>query len=247
MRGRTGFVLESRTAHVEAEVERLCRELGPGALLPGERELAERCSVSRSTVRLALAELTTRRVVERRHGAGTYARRTAPAQPLDALSFHDDMTRRGLRPTSRLLWCDEIAADDDLAEHLAIPVGDPVRRFARLRLADGEPMARELLHVPTRIVPDIAGSDLDGEASWYALLESRYGRRVVDGTQTVEPVLVEGEDAALLGVPSGRPGWRFRRTSRDDRGTPVERVDALVRGDRYLIEVAISRPRRHAR
>jgi GntR family transcriptional regulator len=240
-------VLVSRTAHVEAEVERLCRELGPGALLPGERDLAERCGVSRSTVRLALAELTTRRVVERRHGAGTYARRTAPAQPLDALSFHDDMARRGLRPSSRLLWCDEVAADDDLAEHLDIRLGDPVRRFARLRLANGEPMARELLHVPTRIVPGIDGSDLDGESSWYALLENRYGRRVVDGTQSVEPVLVEGEDAALLGIPSGRPGWRFRRTSRDERGTAVERVEALVRGDRYLIELEISRPRRHPR
>ncbi len=240
-------MLVSRTAHVEAEVERLCRELGPGALLPGERDLAERCGVSRSTVRLALAELTTRRVVERRHGAGTYARRTAPAQPLDALSFHDDMARRGLSPSSRLLWCDEVAADDDLAEHLDIRLGDPVRRFARLRLADGEPMARELLHVPTRIVPGIEGSDLDGESSWYALLENRYGRRVVDGTQSVEPVLVEGEDAALLGIPSGRPGWRFRRTSRDERGTAVERVEALVRGDRYLIELEISRPRRHPR
>ncbi|NMO90554.1 GntR family transcriptional regulator [Actinomycetospora sp. TBRC 11914] len=236
-------MLTSRTAHVEAEVERLCRELGPGALLPGERELAERFGVSRSTVRLALAELTTRRVVERRHGAGTYARRTAPAQPLDALSFHDDMTRRGLRPSSRLLWSDEIAADADLAAHLEVPVDDPVRRFARLRLADGQPMARELLHVPTRIVPGIRGADLDGEASWYALLESRYGRRVADGVQTVEPVLVEGEDAALLGISSGRAGWRFRRTSRDDRGTVVERVDALVRADRYLVEVGITRPR----
>jgi GntR family transcriptional regulator len=70
---------------------------------------------------------------------------------------------------------------------------------------------------------------------------------VADGVQTVEPVLVEGEDAALLGVPAGRAGWRFRRTSRDDRGTVVERVDALVRGDRYLVEVGITRPRRPLR
>ncbi len=240
-------MLESRTAHVEATVERLCRELGPGSLLPGERDLAARCGVSRSTVRLALAELTSRRVVERRHGAGTYARRTAPAQPLDALSFHDDMARRGLRPSSEMLWCDEVAADDDLAAHLEVPPGEAVRRFARLRLADGEPMARELLAVPTRLVPGLSGADLDGDASWYALLESRYGRRVVDGVQTVEPVLVEGRDAALLGIGSGRAGWRFLRTSRDERGTVVERVDALVRADRYLVEVEIVRPRRPLR
>jgi GntR family transcriptional regulator len=60
-------------------------------------------------------------------------------------------------------------------------------------------------------------------------------------------VLVAGEDAVLLDLPPGRAGWRFLRTSRDDRGTVVERVDALVRADRYLVEVEIARPRRPPR
>ncbi|MDL5156725.1 GntR family transcriptional regulator [Actinomycetospora termitidis] len=234
---------QSRVSQVQTEVERLCRALGPGALLPGERELAETCAVSRSTVRLALAELTSRRVVERRHGAGTYARRTAPAQPLDALSFRDDMARRGLRPDSRLLWSDEIVADDDLAAALAVEPGEEVLRVARLRLADGEPMARELLHVARTVAPDLAGRELDDGASWYDLLAARYGRRVVDGTQTVEPVLVAGQDAALLEVADGSPAWRFVRTSRDESGEVVEWVDALVRADRYLVELPITRPR----
>ncbi|MEJ2870677.1 GntR family transcriptional regulator [Actinomycetospora sp. OC33-EN08] len=228
---------------MQTVVERLCRTLGPGALLPGERELAETCAVSRSTVRLALAELTSRRVVERRHGAGTYARRTAPAQPLDALSFRDDMARRGLRPDSRLLWCDEIRADAELAAVLALEPGAEVLRVARLRLADDEPMARELLHVPRSIAPDLDGRELDDGVSWYDLLAARHGRRVVDGTQGVEPVLVTEEDSVLLGVAAGSPAWRFVRTSRDEDGVVVEWVDALVRADRYLIEVPITRPR----
>ncbi|GLZ53199.1 GntR family transcriptional regulator [Actinomycetospora sp. NBRC 106378] len=235
--------MESRVAHVRAEVERLCRTLGPGALLPGERELAEKCAVSRSTVRLALADLTSRRVVERRHGAGTYARRTAPAHPLDVVSFHDDMARRGLRPDTRVLRSDEIPADEELAAGLAVEPGDPVVRIARLRLADDEPMAREVLHVPAAVAPGLRGSDLDGGASWYELLELRYGRRVAEGTQTVEPVLALDDDAALLEVPSGSPAWRFVRTSRDETGDVVERVDALVRADRYLVELPITRPR----
>lgn len=234
---------KSRIAHVQSEVERLCRVLGPGALLPGERDLAQTCEVSRSTVRLALAELTSRRVVERRHGAGTYARRTAPAQPLEALSFHDDMARRGLRPATRVLWSDEVSADGTLADALGIAVGDRVVRVARLRLADDEPMARELLHVATAVAPGLQGADLDGGASWYELLESRYDRRIVDGVQRAEPVLVTGEDADLLGVPSGRPAWRFVRTSRDEDGEVVEWVDALVRADRYLVELPLTRSR----
>ena len=234
---------ESRVARVAGEVERLCRVLGPGALLPGERELAETCAVSRSTVRLALADLTSRRVVERRHGAGTYARRTAPAHPLDAVSFRDDMARRGLRPATRVLWGDELPADDDLAAALEIRTKDPVVRIARLRLADDEPMAREVLHVPGAVAPGLCASDLDGGASWYELLELRYGRRVAEGTQTVEPVLALEDDAALLEVPPGSPAWRFVRTSRDETGDVVERVDALVRADRYLVELPITRPR----
>ncbi|MCD2188311.1 GntR family transcriptional regulator [Actinomycetospora soli] len=233
----------SRVAHVAAEVERLCRALGPGALLPGERELAQSCAVSRSTVRLALADLTSRRVVERRHGAGTYARRTAPAHPLDAVSFRDDMERRGLRPATRVLWSDELPADEDLAAGLGIGAGEPVVRIARLRLADDEPMAREVLHVPAAVAPGLRGADLEDGASWYELLEARYGRRIADGTQTAEPVLAAGEDAALLGVASGSPAWRFVRTSRDECGGAVERVDALVRADRYLVELPITRPR----
>lgn len=237
----------SRVAHVRAEVERLCRTLGPGALLPGERELAETCAVSRSTVRLALADLTSRRVVERRHGAGTYARRTAPAHPLDAVSFHDDMARRGLRPATRVLRSDEIPADDELAAGLGIEPGDPVVRIARLRLADDEPMAREVLHVPAAVAPGLCGADLDGGASWYELMEVRYGRRVAEGSQTAEPVLALDADAALLEVPSGSPAWRFVRTSRDEGGEVVERVDALVRADRYLVELPITRPRGRGR
>ena len=56
----------------------LAERLGPGALLPGERDLARTCGVSRMTVRRALDELEDRRIVERRHGAGTFVRRPTP-------------------------------------------------------------------------------------------------------------------------------------------------------------------------
>ena len=105
--------------------------------------------------------------------------------------------------------------------------------------------------MPARLVPGLVDVDLDGDASWYALLEWRYRRRVVGGVQTVEPVLVEGADAVLLGVPSGRAGWRFLRTARDEQGTVVPSGwTPLVRGagpDRYLVEVEITRPRRPPR
>lgn len=211
-------------------------------MLPSERDLSGRFGVSRATVRKALEELTARRVVERRHGAGTFVRPPAVAQPLMATSFGDDMRRRGLEPSSRLLWWDTVVADTELSARLEMPGGEAVLRVRRVRLADGEPMTLETLHAPASRVPGLTGEDLDGVASYYDLLATRFGRRIRSGTQSVAPVTLDGTEAGLLGVVPGAAALRFVRTSRDQHGEVVERVESLARGDRYLIEMDIMPP-----
>jgi DNA-binding FadR family transcriptional regulator len=55
-------------------------EYGPGAKLPGERDLAKQLGVSRPTVREALIALEIGGLVEVRGGAGAYARAALPSQ-----------------------------------------------------------------------------------------------------------------------------------------------------------------------
>jgi GntR family transcriptional regulator len=242
-----GVVIAERSAEVVRYVTSLADRLGPGAALPGERELAATCGVSRMTVRHALDDLAHRRVVERRHGAGTFVRRPSAAQPLSATSFHEDMARRGYVGSSRLLSSTTAVADTVLAAQLEMPGGEGVLVVRRLRLADDEPMALETLHVPAARVPGLTGADLAGDASYYGVLRERYGRRVTTGRQTVAPAVLGADDAALLGVTAGAPALRFVRVSRDQDGQVVELVDALYRGDRYLIEIDIQPPRGSSR
>ncbi len=232
----------TRSTEVSAQIAVLAADLSPGAMLPGERELSARFGVSRATVRKALEELMARRVVERRHGAGTFVRRPAVAQPLMATSFGDDMRRRGLTPSSRLLWWDTVVAGTELAAHLEMPDGAAVLRVCRVRLADSEPMTLETLHAPADRVPGLRGEDLEGAASYYEILVTRFGRRIRSGTQSVAPVVLERDEADLLGVEPGAAALRFVRTSRDQSGEVVERVESLARGDRYLIEMDIIPP-----
>lgn len=56
-------------------------DLHPGDKLPGERELARRLGVSRTTVRQAMVALQSEGVVEVRHGGGTFLTRLDGSSP----------------------------------------------------------------------------------------------------------------------------------------------------------------------
>ncbi|GAB3976857.1 GntR family transcriptional regulator [Plantactinospora veratri] len=87
-----------------------CRNLPVGSRLPSEKDLAVRFEVSRMTVRQALDALATDGRVERVPGLGTFVRRPTVAMGPNLSSFTEDMRSRGLRPSSRLVAIEEVAA-----------------------------------------------------------------------------------------------------------------------------------------
>ena len=86
--------------------------LAPGERLPAERDLAPRCSVSRMTVRQALASLAARGLVERGVGRGTFVRE-APRIVHDltrVAGFTEEVERQGLEAGARIVAAGEHAA-----------------------------------------------------------------------------------------------------------------------------------------
>jgi GntR family transcriptional regulator len=104
----------------------------------------------------------------------------------------------------------------------------------RLRLADGEPMAIELLHARASLVPGLSAIDLE-QHSFYDLLADRYDIEIVGGTQTVEPTVTNDEESAALGVPLHSPALLFERITRAASGDVVEFTNSTYRGDRYRL------------
>jgi GntR family transcriptional regulator len=204
-----------------------------GAAIPPERRLATQLGVSRPTLRMAIDELVREGLLLRRHGSGTYVAEPKIALPLTITSFSEDMRQRGMRPASRVLSFEEQSAGAKLGARLRVSPADRVWVINRLRLADDEPMALEVLHVPQRIAPDLTRRDL--EQSFYELLAQRYGTVVVAGTQTIEPTVTNEEEAGVLGVPVHAPAFLFERTSTSDGGEVVEFVRSIYRGDRYRL------------
>jgi len=68
-------------------------ELGPGARLPREADLAERLGLSRNSLREAVKALSLIRVLDVRQGDGTYVTSLDPNLLLDAMTFVVDFHR----------------------------------------------------------------------------------------------------------------------------------------------------------
>ena len=134
----------ARYRDIEAHLRELIAAASPGDALPTEAELCARFDVSRMTVRQALQELTNAGLVDRQRGKGTFvAARPMHRRPGVFLSFTEEMARRGMTPTSRLVSAGIDAARPEELADLRLADGAEVVRVERVRLADGVPIAFE--------------------------------------------------------------------------------------------------------
>ncbi|WP_232664773.1 GntR family transcriptional regulator [Pseudonocardia sp. TRM90224] len=223
---------------LRARLGELIAAMAPGEPLPAERDLARELGVARMTLRRAVDGMIAESLLVRRQGAGTFVAPAKVAHRLAANSFSADMRARGLHPGSRTLSTSVMPAGVMLAALLEVAPGAQILHVRRLRLADGEPMAVEDLHVPVELVPGLTGDDLENR-SYYELLAQRFGHRIASGTQTAEAALTSPDDAAALGIEAGTPAFCFERTCRVEDGRVAEFVRSVYRGDRYRIMVDI--------
>lgn len=136
---------------VVAEVRKLIIEgrLLPGDRLPQESDFAEQLGVSRSSLREAVRVLEQMRVLDVRHGSGTYVSSLQPAQLLEGISFAVEMMRdetlREVVETRELL--------EPVATRLAVTRMTP-ESLARIRAAYER-------HSEQRTIEDLVSSDLE--------------------------------------------------------------------------------------
>ncbi len=218
-------------------------EWRPGDRLPPERELAERYGCSLITVRRALSELAREQRLERTRGRGTFV--LHPRLEIDfggSESFTSEMQSRGLDPETRLVAARPEAAVEVVANALGLELGSPTLYLERLRLAGGEPLLLEQVHLPAERFPGLLASDLEHQ-SLYALMTERYGTRVVRAREAIEPILLRGREAELLGQAVGRPALLVEGIAYSAEGVPIEFARSYVRGDRtrYYVERVVVR------
>ncbi|MFV2065268.1 MAG: GntR family transcriptional regulator, partial [Chloroflexota bacterium] len=155
----------------------------PGDAVPSESELIERHSMSRITVRRAIAELEREGLVVTRQGMGTFVADPALAGAQCLLSFTSETIRRGHRPGAELISLRIGHGPARAARSLGLRESADLIHIKRLRTVDGEPAFVSEAFVPADNFPDIAPDDLarsGPDQSLYRLIERHHRMPLVD-------------------------------------------------------------------
>ena len=221
-------------------------EWRPGDQLPTERGLCVTYGCSLITVRRALDELVREGRLERTRGRGTFVRQPRIVHDLTATwSFSDEMRRRGLEPSTRLVRARTERASTVVAEALGLAAGESIHRIERLRCAAGVPLLLERAHLPAERFPGLLEVDLE-TASLYGTLADRYGVRIGSTEETVEAITLDSREARLLEARRGSPALLLVGLTRSTRGDAVEFTWTHVPGERSKFLIQTSGARRRA-
>ena len=215
--------------------------LPPGAILPGEHDLAAEYGVSRITVKRALNELAADGMVTRQRGRGTQVAENAVQPTLSTAGEGqlEDLLHMGLATDVDVVEFGYVPATVDVAEALSCPAGAEVQRCVRVRAADGEPFSHLTTYVPGEIGRFFGADDLAARPLLMLLEES--GIDVDQASQTVTATLADAKVAHALGTDIGAALLKVSRIVTDRSGRPVEFITALYRPDKYGFRMTLSR------
>ena len=229
---------EARYQEIERWLRRRVLRSAPGDPLPSESELATRFGVSRMTARQAVQNLAAEGLVQRRRGAGTFvAPRPIHRHEGSLMSFTEDMRRRGMKASSRLLEAGLQAATTADLDALRLPDGARVVAISRLRLADGVPLAIEHAALPAECAGVLADNLETG--SLHESLVTR-GRMPSIARSWIRARIASAAESRLLGIPPRSALLVERRIIYDTEGVALEHTETAYNADNYAIDAVFS-------
>lgn len=215
--------------------------LAPGSRLPGERELAARIGVSRSTLRQALDLLAARGAVDRSPQRGWFVPPRVVGEPPSTLQSFSEMARaRGLEPGARVLGMRDRPATFEEAGRLRIAPGASVLELSRLRTLDGVPACVDASVIVLAKVPLLAGAEL-ADRSLYEVIEALSDVRVERSSYTLRADACGRALAGLLGVQPGSPVLVCEEVTYLSDGSPILAGAITYRADSYRFRADLFR------
>ncbi|MBI1219573.1 MAG: UTRA domain-containing protein [Rhodobacteraceae bacterium] len=201
--------------------ELLIRDIAAGRLTDGarlapERDMAAGMGIAVGTLRKALADLTTKGLLERVQGSGNYIRAKTEVDSVYAL-FRLELPGGGGLPTAEVLSVARLAKPADLP-----PFGTSAEahRIRRLRRLSGAAAAVEEIWLDGSYIDRIAAEDLS--ESLYLFYRERLGLWIQRAEDQVGLGAVPGWAPDAFAPPSGTAAPLIERLSWAQDGTTAE-------------------------
>ena len=154
--------------------------------------------------------------------------------------FSEEMRRRGLLPSARVLSKKIVKAKGEVAQALRLEDGESVYSIKRLRLVNGDPVAVVTSYLPARLFPNIEKQNLE---ELYAIFENVYKRKLNWAEESIGAVSALEDEATILETAPGSALLLIRETTYDSDRVAIEYSRSLLRGDRYTASVISVRNR----
>ena len=207
-------------------------ELVVGEKIPSERELIEIFDVSRATVQLAIKNLVLEGLLYRVQGKGTFV--SPPKikhRLLPIMDFSDLVEKSGIKTTKKLLAKEKILPPTNIQKILGLTKSEHVIWLQRLIMITQMPILIETSYFPFDRFPDLL-ENFDGEDEPHRFLHEHYNVKFTRAQETLEPVILEKEEAEILGTKGGFPALWVELTAYEGGEQPSAYFVALIRGDR---------------
>jgi len=200
-------------------------------VFPTDLMLTQDYSVSRHTVREAVRQLNKTGVLKRERGRGTVVNRAEFEQSLGTLySLFQSVESTGVEQTSQVLELD-VVTDTIAASHLGVPEKTQLVLVARLRLADGSPLAIDRAWLPLAIAKPLLEADWTHTAL-YDELRKAGATAPTHGWERLSPIIPSAADRKKLDLKKTEAAFHLERLGAHD-GSAVEWRTTVIRGDRF--------------
>jgi GntR family transcriptional regulator len=203
-----------------------------GELLPTEEQLTKLFSVSRITVRRAMASLQNAGLIERGAGRRTVVKPLGKPLKMTMASVISNIAAYGAQTVAKVVEFGYGPAPAFLRERLW-EADKPVQRAVRIRSQEGQPVMHLTSYVPEALGSTFSKAELD-RIPMFKLL-TRAGAHISAGEQIVSATLADPVVARRLEVKVGAALIDLRTMMVDQQGRAVEYVEMLAPPERLSL------------
>lgn len=232
IRKEQSIVAQLRTGILEMIAE---RGLKVGDRLPSEEQMTEAFGASRPAVREALKLLEQDNVIRVEHGKGRFLTASSALRVERPITCFESVTAMvagfGYHPTTRVLGCAIVKAEDEVAKELRCRRGTPLYRVERVRTEKGRALVYSVDYVRVSAFAEPVPPDA-WSGSLVALLETA---RIAPTMSTAKAsaVMLPDDVAGRPELAGFGPALLITETCFNAEGEPVLHARVYHCGDSF--------------